>query len=208
MAKILISLLGTGNKTKGDDSKNTYETTSYKIADQLYKNRSFVSSAIADHYQIDQIFTIGTKESMWDNLCGYYADEEYALEILEKKEQKSLQESDLIRLSSGIDDRLKSSGSKCFIVDHSESKEELEQMLNKLLTILDGVSDQDELYFDITHLFRSVSVLMVIIAEFANITRGIKIAGMFYGVLKKNEPSSVVDLSVYLEFLAQARASK
>ena len=209
MAKILITLLGTGSKAKGDNTNNNYELADYIIDDKIYEKRAFISSAIAEHYEVDKIFTIGTKQSMWDNLCEFYnTNEEYHFEVLNLKEKELLDEDKLEGLSSAIDKKLENSGSKCFIIENSESSEEIWQMFEKMLHILDDVDDKDELYFDITHLFRSVSVFSMIIAEFAQITRDIKISGMFYGLLKRGKPSVVVDLSLYFEFLAWTRAIK
>ncbi len=39
------------------------------------------------------------------------------------------------------------------------------RIFEKFLEILDMVNSKDELYFDITHLFRSVSVMSFIMAE-------------------------------------------
>lgn len=209
MAKILITLLGTGNKAKGDNTNNNYELADYIIDDKTYEKRAFISSAIAEHYSVDKIYTIGTKDSMWDNLCTYYGtSDEYAIKVLEHKEKKLLEEDNLKELSSTIDKKLQNSGSKCFIVENSETTDEIWQLFEKMLHILDEVDDKDELYFDITHLFRSVAVFSMIIAEFAQITRDIKISGMFYGLFKKDKPSAVVDLSLYFEFLAWTRAIK
>lgn len=209
MAKILITLLGTGNKAKGDNTNNNYELVDYFVEDKIYEKRSFLSSAIVEHYGIDKIFTIGTKQSMWDNLCEFYeVNENDTFKILELKEKELLSEDKLQELSNAIDKKLGNNGSKCFIIENSESSDEIWQMFEKMLHILDEVDDKDELYFDITHLFRSVSVFTMIIAEFAQITRDIKISGMFYGLFKKDTPSVVVDLSIYFEFLAWTRAIK
>lgn len=69
IAKVLISLIGTGRIAKGDSEKNEYQTTDYLIENKLYKNNTLVSSALIKHYDIETIFFIGTKQSMWDNLC-------------------------------------------------------------------------------------------------------------------------------------------
>ena len=52
MAKILISLLGTGRIAKGDNEKNIYETTDYLLDGKLYKNLTFTSVAIMEYYKI------------------------------------------------------------------------------------------------------------------------------------------------------------
>jgi len=207
MAKILISLLGTGRIAKGDRSKNMYETTDYKLEDKIYKQKTMVSSAIIEHYKIDTLFLVGTSTSMWDNVCSLYgSDDEYTLSIMEKKEAGILKESDLEQLSQDINKKLNSQNSKCFIVKDCETQEELWNMFDKFLEILSTIGKEDEVYFDITHLFRSVSVLSMIMAEFGKISFDMKVSGVFYGLFKKDEPSVVVDLSVFLELLDWIRA--
>lgn len=207
MAKILISLLGTGKSAKGDNSINKYEVTDYLLNRQLYQNKTFVSSAIIEHFGIEKVFFVGTSESMWDNLCELFGVNEHAqMDILEKKEQKKLCEKDLLVLSDAIDSTLKQYGSKCFIVKDGESDEQIWVMFEKLLEILDNLESHDEIYFDITHLFRSVSVLTFIMAELGQISKNIRVSGMFYGLLKKNEPSVIVDLGIFFELLEWAKA--
>ena len=78
MAKILISLLGTGKYAKGDSEKNEYEKTSYLLEGKLYKDLTFTSVAIIEHFNINKVYFIGTNKSMWDNMAEYFnSDEEY-----------------------------------------------------------------------------------------------------------------------------------
>lgn len=206
MAKVLISLLGTGRQASGDDVNNRYETTDYIIDGKIYKNLAFVSDAIIQHFNIDRVYFIGTNKSMWDNLIERFnGDEEYMLEILEKKE-KNLQESDLEKLNRLIDESLKGKGSKCYLIKDGENEEELWQIFEKFLDILKSIDEKDEVYFDVTHLFRSVSLMSFIIAEFGQIAFDMKIGGMFYGMLKKNEPSKLIDVKMFFEFLEWAKA--
>lgn len=207
MAKILISLLGTGKIAKGDNTKNEYVTTDYKIDQKFYQNKTLVSSALIEHHQIDTIFFVGTKQSMWDNICTLFeADEDFSLSILDKKENNILTEDDMHNISKTINTKLNSSNSKCFMIEDSESQEQLWAMFDKFLEILSTINKNDEVHFDITHLFRSVSVLSMIMAEFGKINYDIKISGMYYGLLKKGEPSVIVNLSVFFELLDWARA--
>lgn len=207
MAKVLISLIGTGKKAKGDNEKNEYEKTDYLINGVIYEKRTFVSSAIIDNIGIEKVFFVGTKESMWDNLAEIFdASEEYYLSLVDKKEQNILSANDLFELSAVVDKKLSSSGSQCFILKDSEKETDLWEMFDKFLEILSHLTDKDEVYFDITHLFRSVSVLSFIMAEFGKINQDIKIAGMFYGMLKKDEASPIVNLSIFFELLDWARA--
>jgi len=208
MAKILISLLGTGRKAKGDNIQNRYETTDYVFDGKLYKEQTFISNAIIQAKKIDKLFIIGTSASMWDNIAELYgADEDYILEILEKKDsKKDLKEEDLEKLNSLIDENLSSNGSKCFIIKDGENDEELWAIFEKFLFILENIDEDDEVYFEITHLFRSVSVMSFIMAEFGKTYKNFKLAGIYYGMLKKDEPSLIIDISMFFDLLEWAKA--
>jgi len=207
MAKILISLLGTGRQAKGDNEKNEYERTDYILDSQLYKQLTFTSNAIIKHYDINRVYYIGTNQSMWDNIADIFeADDDCTMELLESKENHKLKDSDLMKLNSFIDKKLKNNGSKCYVVEDGENEDELWRIFEKFLEILDEVDSKDELYFDITHLFRSVSVMSFIMAELAQIDKNIKIKGFFYGMLKKDEPSLIIDTSLFFELLQWSKA--
>jgi len=206
MAKILVSLLGTGKMASGDYEKNRYEVTDYILDGKIYKERTFLSSAIIEHYKIDKVYFIGTNRSMWDNIAEKFnANEEYILDILEKKDNFSLQESDLEELNKNITDILGNS-SKCFIVKDGENEEELWNIFEKFLEILEHIDNDDEVYFDITHLFRSLSVMSFVIAEFGQTYKNFKLNGIFYGMLKKDEPSLIININMFFELLEWAKA--
>jgi len=206
MAKVLIALLGTGRKAKGDDTNNRYEVTDYILENKLYKKLTFTSNAIIKHFSIEKVFYIGTSQSMWDNIAEYFEDDELALELIEKKDQNTLKETELEKLNHLIDTKLKNNGSKCFIVKDGENEDELWSMFEKFLEILESIDDNDEVYFDITHLFRSVSVMSFIIAEFGKTYKNFTIGGFFYGMLKINEPSKIIDVRIFFELLEWAKA--
>jgi len=209
MAKVLITLIGTGKNAKGDGDNNRYKITDYKLENSLYEEKTLVSQAIIEHFNIDKAFYIGTNKSMWDNLCEIYnTDEEYFFEIMEKKEAKDVKEEDLVSLSRYIDNKLGNSGSHCYIIKDSESEDDLWIMFDKFIEILKTINKEDEVYFDVTHLFRSVSILSFIMAEFGKITKEIQIKGVFYGLLKKDPPSVIVNLATFYELLDWARAIK
>ena len=206
MAKILITLLGTGQYAKGEDRKNEYIGTDYEIEGKIYKDKKFVSSAIIEHFGIKRVYIIGTNRSMWDNIAVYFgADEEYVLKLLELKEEGNLKTKDLQKLEYTIDKKLGKTGSRCIIVEDGENEEELLQIFDYFLHILEFISEKDKVYFDVTHLFRSVSIMSIILAEMMKI-QDITIGGIFYGMLIKNAPSKIIDVKIFLEFLEWTKA--
>lgn len=159
------------------------------------------------HYNIEKLFLIGTNKSMWDNINeNFNGEENYQLDILEKKENNTLKESDLELLNKTIDKGLNSTGSKCYIVKDGETEEELWKIFDKFLKILNEINGEDELYIDITHLFRSLSVMSVIITEFGKTYKNFNLSGVFYGMLKRDEPSNIINLIMFFELLDWSRA--
>jgi len=207
MAKILITLLGTGRSADGETAKNEYIGTDYVIDNKKYKDKKFVSSAIIEHFGINKVFIIGTNKSMWDNIAQYFeADDDTILTILYLKERGTLSQEDLKALNKSIDRKLSENGSKCYIIQDSDNKDALWKIFEKLLEIVDTIHKEDEVYFDITHLFRSVSVMTMILADLGISTDKFKLGGLFYGLLKKNTPSPIVDLKIFFDFLKWNKA--
>lgn len=207
MKKVLISLIGTGKQASGDSAKNEYIGVDYQINDVLYKNETLISNAIIKHYSIDRVFFIGTNLSMWDNINYIFGgDDNYGFELLSKKENKSLCENDLVSLNETVNAFLNDSKSKCYIVEDGENEDELWNIFNKFIEIFEFIDDKDEVYFDITHLFRSLSVMSFVMGEFAKTYKKFKISGVFYGMLKSGKPSPLINLTIFFELLDWAKA--
>ncbi|MDR1450780.1 MAG: TIGR02221 family CRISPR-associated protein [Helicobacteraceae bacterium] len=204
--KTLISLLGTGRQAKGEDAVR-YETTDYSINGKLYRDESFVAIPIVDYYKIDRLFLIGTTESMWDEIADKFSvDESARISLLEKKEKKSLTEADLTPINNAIDLKLGKKGSQCILIKEGVNNDELWEIFERFIGILDTLGDSDELYLDVTHLFRSLSVMAFVMIEFGLSYKRFKVKGVFYGQLNKDGPSPIINLAVFFEFLEWSKA--
>ena len=92
MSKVLIAGIGGGkNKQNGK-----YNIANYQIENNIYRDRSFITSALEEHYHIDKTIFIGTTGSMWDNLYEFYCDrynkeydENYHIELMEVIDESS-----------------------------------------------------------------------------------------------------------------------
>ena len=209
MAKVLISLVGTGRKSKGDKNENKYDRTDYSVEGKIYEEVSFVSNAIIEHHGIEKVYFVGTSQSMWDNICdSFNGDEEEQMKIMDKmeSEEETLLESDLEKLNENINRKLAYTGSKCCIIESGENEEELWGIFDKFIEIFDDLNTEDEIYFDVTHAFRSLSILTLLMAEFGKINNSFKKSKILYGMLKKDQVSPVIDLSMFFEVLEWAKA--
>ena len=208
MAKVLLSLLGTGRKASGNDAGNEYETTDYLYHKKRFPKEVLVSNVLIGYHNIDKLFIIGTQKSMWDNIAENFAGESEYIEILEKKEAEQIDESALNILNLSIDKKLGSKGSKCFIVDDGENDEELWFNFEKFLEVMEHLNDGDELYLDITHAFRSLSIMTFVMSDFIKNYKDIHLAGVFYGMLRSDKDSLIIDVTLFFDLLEWGKAIK
>ncbi len=160
--KILITSLGTGDKTKG------YSKANYKLDDKLYENEELISKALSRHLKVDKLFVVGTTASIWDSVYRGFGgeDEDTELNLLQKQESKTIDDQDLKIVSSQIDKHLYTSGSGCFLINYGLDEEQIWENFKKYLDIAEKIGNGDELYLDITHSFRSLSLMSFMMVQF------------------------------------------
>jgi len=206
MAKILITSVGTGDIRK--DSDSDYVETTYNIGGKSYTN-TLTSQVIVEHFNIDKIYFIGTVGSMWDNLYFKYdgENEEYLDDLTKKKKDKTLTVNDLEGLNNQIDIYLKSNGSKCFLLDYGKNdSDEVWSNFEKILEIKKYLSEDDEIYLDITHGFRYMPILNIFALEFlSQLNERIKPKAILYGMFAGNK-SEILDFNIFFELLEWAKA--
>lgn len=197
MAKILISSLGMGKKEDGGN----YQKATYEIDEKTYET-SFIADALYQHFNIDKLFLVGTKKSIWDEAYSVFGgeDTEYQLELYEAKEEGGI---DLEKLSDF--EKILPNGSKNFIIDYGLNDGELWNNFEKFLKIADNIEDGDTLYLDITHSFRSLSLMSFVMTQFATTIsdKKFKIGGVFYGMFEYSQENDgktpIIDLKLLLE---------
>jgi len=196
MAKILISSLGTGRKAEGSYSKAQYE-----LNEKIYET-TFIADALNKHLDFDKIFLVGTKKSIWDEAYMAFGgeDENYLEKLYEKKESGGIDELFLEKFKNTT-----SSGLEPIIVKYGLNNEELWDNFSEFLNIAKNIEDEDELYLDITHSFRSLALMSFVMAQFAHTisNKNFKIKGVFYGMFEyqgeNNGITPIVDIKILLE---------
>lgn len=191
MAKILISPIGTGALNRNNIAAREYRTAKYRIDDQEY-NKSFISSVLYEHLQLDGIIFIGTVKSMWEEVYRVFCeektvnlDEEYYLNLIETIEKLNYQ-SNLTSLNLTPIEQILGKHSQCILIKYGLNQQELQENFDHIIKIVDFLKDGDEIYVDITHSFRSLSLFMFLVLNFVNDLykeRNIKIKGVYYGML-------------------------
>ncbi|MDD2345972.1 MAG: TIGR02221 family CRISPR-associated protein [Bacteroidales bacterium] len=187
--KVLISFLGTGRTGKDNSSKRQYETTSYKIEDKEYQS-SFMADVLIQHLNIDHVIVIGTLKSMWEELYrvmsdGKTYDEEIALNTGIKIEsfncKTNVSKGDIIlKMLSQVRNLTP------IIINYGINQEEITNNINKILSIDSELKNDDEIFIDITHSFRSLPLILNSVINYVNEVskKNIQIKGVYYGMLE------------------------
>ena len=207
MAKVLISSLGTGWNVKDSDSE--YQVTDYIIEGKPYKNESFISKSLIEHYDIDKVILLGTNKSMWDGAyLGFTNDRlDENWEILNNgKLGNGVTLDNLKIMEQVLDEYMGKSGSLCLMVNYGQNEDEMWENFEIMYAINQHIQEGDEVYLDITHAFRSLPILLFIVMEFMHMMReDFKLSGLLYGMLS-NKESPVIDLKIFFELLDWAKA--
>lgn len=216
MAKILITALGSVKKER------EYWEATYKFmdSDKKYKT-SFIAAAISQHLQIDKMFIVGTAKSMWEEVYHHFReklgkdpnDDYYSklASLLWDEGKDGVVVEDLYKINEAVDNYLKghyelaTGGSECFVINYGITEKELWENFDLFMKISRKIEDGDEIYLDITHSFRSISLFMYLMMDFIYNLRGkekIKLAGIYYGMSEVTDElryAPVVDLEPLFE---------
>lgn len=209
MARILITMLGTGQKRDGG-----YRTADYEIEGKKYCGETFIAHALAVHYKADKIFILGTSGSIWDSVYRAFGgkDDDTELHLYDKKENDNITDDDLKNVSAVLDDFTGIKGSACFLVKYGLNDTELWNNFEQYLKISDYINQGDELYVDITHSFRSLAMMSFQMVQFIEQVRrkDITLKGIYYGMLeysgKNNNIAPVVNISILAEIQEWTKA--
>lgn len=205
MKKILISSLGTGDRAKG------YKEANYQIDNKLYENKKSIAQVLCNQLHIDKLFLVGTMQSIWEVVYSEFGGIDKEEEIYCSKETGNLQDF-LPLVEKQIDKALGTNGSKCFIIEYGKNEQELWRNFEIFLKIAKDFAKDDEIHLDITHSFRSLSLMSFVMSEFISNSQEtpLNIKGVYYGMLEfareNNGITPIVDLSMFFELLKWSKA--
>lgn len=158
--KKLITSLGTGDYTKCIYTGNNGFTST----PTRYAQTALFEYLRNNNEHVDEVYLFLTKEAKQDNYFDHRDRKGVECEGL-KTIWKQKFPNDV--------DRLK-------IIDIPSGQFEEDQW-SIFETIFQVIEDGDELYFDITHSFRSIPFIMLLISNFAKVIKGASIQRLFYG---------------------------
>ncbi|MBO1048325.1 MAG: TIGR02221 family CRISPR-associated protein [Dolichospermum sp. DEX182a] len=207
MAKILISSVGVGGRFKNQHiSDREYQDACYKIGDTPYPQSRFIASVLYEHFQLDGIIFIGTVRSMWEEVYRFFCetngvqkDDEYWLDLACKIDNLT-HDSDLDSIDLSPIEKVLGERSKCILIKYGLDQDELWENFDRIFQIVELLQPGDEIYIDITHSFRSLSLFLFLTITFIRdlaSEKQIKIAGVYYGMLDVSRElnyTPVVDL--------------
>ncbi len=206
MAKVLISFLGTGVLVK-DAPTRTYRTAKYSFNGTTLES-SFVSKVLYDSLGIDKMILIGSTHSMWEEVYRVFADEghratfdEAIWEEIYKACDKNTNASKLVIPHPEAIEEAIGGDSHVVLVKYGINADEIKQNSEIVLGLESLLNENDELYVDITHSFRSLPLyVMNLLVYLRNVSpKRIKIKGIYYGMIDAryefNDIAPIVELS-------------
>lgn len=223
MAKILITSIGTGLNDKKDISKG-YRETNYYSDTQMNYETPYIFEALKNFNGIDKCIFIGTCGSDWFSLYEYLFnkdslyDEEYATQLLtlfEGFENKIPNEDDLIKTNMILEKLKLCMGDFCkeiILLKYGLNNAEHIENFGLLSTLVDYIDENDEIYFDITHSFRSLPMYEFLTIEYLKATRqkNFKIGLISYGMFEvskaNNNKTPIVDMTQIVDILEWIKA--
>jgi CRISPR-associated Csx2 family protein len=193
MAKILISSIGVGGRFKNPNNPDReYRKTSYKIQDTSYPESTFMASVLYEHFDLDGIIFIGTVKSMWEEVYRFFChnkslnqNDDYWYNLANKIDSLTY-ESELNAIELSPVEEILGKHSKCILTKYGLNESELWLNFDKILETIDFLQPGDEIYIDITHSFRSLSLFLFLTVTFLQdlvSEKNITIAGVYYGML-------------------------
>ena len=181
--KLFISFLGTGNYGKGRYSRNGYtssETRFIQVATLEYLEHigEWDKTSASDH-----VIILTTKDSESKN---WVDDGQIDPNIKQPGLESELNRTGFEQQTSRID-----------VPDGSNDGD----ILKIFETVYNLLDEGDEVYFDLTHAFRYLPMLMLVLFNYAKFLKGITVRSITYGNWegrdKSTNVSKIVDLTQY-----------
>ncbi len=178
MRKVFISFLGTNNYVQ---CKYIFNGESSKPV--RFVQEALVASLCKDWTEKDRIFIFYTSKEM----TGEYGSKE--LNWLDNGQQRITDDSERIGLKHRLED-LKNNGIRPIVEDYGivAGFSEVE-IWNIFDTVYSKLEPGDEIYFDVTHAFRSIPLFSIVLFNYAKFMKQTKLMSIMYGAFEKLGPA-------------------
>jgi CRISPR-associated Csx2 family protein len=176
--KVFLSILGT----------NHYLETRYYFGKEPIGDEKIT--------RFVQTATMGKECSDWgiDDAAYIFVTEEAQEKNWNDPAQKGYGKNEYTGLSKLVADFGFKFSSEAVLIPDGLSEKEIWEIFE---TVFNKLKDGDELYFDITHSFRSIPMLVMVLINYARFLKNIKVAKIYYGAFEKLGPAyKVKDIPV------------
>ncbi len=181
MSRTFISFLGTSD----------YIECNYVTNDEKLENVRFIQEALTQIYfkegvKGDRVMIITTQKSMeqnWED--GYFKDSRGVGKIGLKGRLEEAKRSGLISEHVEIEN---------IEINEGANENEIWFIFNSLFN---AIQMDDEILFDITHAFRSIPMLAMVILHYSGVLKHTKLKGIYYGAFESiGSPNDVKQLPI------------
>ena len=126
------------------------KVANYKIDDKIYYEKTFIVSALEEHYKIDKTIFIGTTGSMWDNLYEFYCpkeeyDEKYHIDLIETVDNSS-KDDDIYKLDINKFNETFKGKILGIVTRYGMNELEIFENFNLIIQLQNELKDGDEVY--------------------------------------------------------------
>jgi CRISPR-associated Csx2 family protein len=172
MAKKFFSVLGTGK----------YQPCYYELYEKYHTR--YVQEAI--------IYNLIQNDEKCDEVVVFITDDSKKMHWLneEIKEQ---------RLSEILESKFENLKIKSQKIPSGKNENEIWDIFQ---IILDNIEENDEIYFDITHSFRSIPMLVMVVLNYAKAAKNIKVNGIYYGAYEAKDKDNPMSSAPIFDLIA------
>ena len=168
--KVFISFLGTNN----------YLQTKYELGGEVSGVVRFVQQALVDFLCKDW-----TED---DSVMIFYTKKSHDANWVDNGQKRLIEGAEIEK--KGLCSTLKDMNFPMKIEDYEIDEGFSEEEIWKIFTcVIDKLRDGDQIYFDVTHAFRSIPLFSVVLFNYARFMKNTKLVSIHYGAFEKLGPA-------------------
>lgn len=168
--KVFISFLGTNN----------YLQTKYELGGEVSGVVRFVQQALIDFLCKDW-----TED---DSVMIFYTKKSHDANWVDNGQKRLIEGAEIEK--KGLCSTLKDMNFPMKIEDYEIDEGFSEEEIWKIFTcVIDKLQDGDQIYFDVTHAFRSIPLFSVVLFNYARFMKNTKLVSIHYGAFEKLGPA-------------------
>jgi CRISPR-associated Csx2 family protein len=184
MSNILITFLGASQETR------SYRSATYSLKGKAPAEHTFIAAYLLAQQQCDKLIMVGTAKSMWEEVYKIFAEKKgnYTQSVYEEIAEYSTKANYQTPINQAIARLVETAlpeGSKAIFIKYGLDNAELDENIHLLLETEAIFNDGDTIRMDITHSFRSLPLMGLMLIQYIREVslKKIKFDGIYYGML-------------------------